>query len=87
MIGTVSFFQLPLTFLSTGIMQASLLPHWIRDVAKFNPINWAVVAARAAAMQKTDWGVVGTRVGLLFALVLVSAFLAQRAFGRYQKSL
>jgi ABC-2 type transport system permease protein len=86
-IGTVSFFQLPLTFLSTGMMQASLLPHWIRDVAKFNPVNWAVVAARAAAMQKTDWGVVGTRVGLLFALVLVSAFLAQRAFGRYQKSL
>ena len=28
-------------------------------VAKFNPVNWAVVAARAAAMQKTDWGVVG----------------------------
>ncbi len=86
-IGTVSFFQLPLTFLSTGMMQASLLPHWIRDVAKFNPINWAVVAARAAAMQKTDWGVVGGRVGLLVALVLVSAFLAQRAFGRYQRSL
>ncbi|MDE3132980.1 MAG: ABC transporter permease [Acidobacteriota bacterium] len=86
-IGTVSFFQLPLTFLSTGMMQASLLPHWIRDVARFNPINWAVVAARAAAMQKTDWGVVGGHVGLLLALALVSAFLAQRAFGRYQRSL
>jgi len=86
-IGTVSFFQLPLTFLSTGMMQATLLPHWIRDVAKFNPINWAVVAARAAAMQKTDWSVVGTHVGLLVALVLVSAFLAERAFGRYQRSL
>ncbi|HTW12462.1 MAG TPA: ABC transporter permease [Solirubrobacteraceae bacterium] len=86
-IGTVSFFQLPLTFLSTGMMQKSLLPHWIQEVAKFNPINWAVVGARAAAMQRTDWGVVGARVGLLVALVLVSAFLAQRAFARYQRSL
>ncbi len=55
-IGTVSFFQLPLTFLSTGMMQKSLLPHWMQTAAKFNPVNWAVEAARAAAMQKTDWG-------------------------------
>ncbi len=86
-IGTVSFVQLPLTFLSTGMMQASLLPHWMQTVAKFNPVNWAVVAGRAAAMQKTDWGVVASRMGMLLALVLVSAFLAQRAFARYQRSL
>jgi len=86
-IGTVSFVQLPLTFLSTGMMQKSLLPNWIQTVAKFNPVNWAVEAARSAAMEKTDWGLVGERVGLLVALVLVSAFLAQRAFARYQKSL
>lgn len=86
-IGTVSFVQLPLTFMSTGMMQASLLPHWMQTVAKFNPVNWAVVAGRAAAMQKTDWGVVGSRVGMLVALVLVSGWLAQRAFARYQRSL
>jgi ABC-2 type transport system permease protein len=86
-IGTVSFVQLPLTFLSTGMMQASLLPHWMRTAAKFNPINWAVEAARSAAMEKTDWGLVASRVGLLIALVLVSAFLAERAFARYQRSL
>lgn len=86
-IGVVSFVQLPLTFLSTGMMQKNLLPHWIQDVANFNPVNWAVVAARAAAMQKTDWGVVGERLGLLAVLVLVSAFLAERAFTRYQRSL
>jgi ABC-2 type transport system permease protein len=86
-IGVVSFVQLPLTFLSTGMMQKSLLPHWMQDVAKFNPVNWAVEAARSAAMEKTDWGLVGSRVGLLVALVLVSGFLAERAFNRYQKSL
>jgi ABC-2 type transport system permease protein len=86
-IGTVSFFQLPLTFLSTGMMQKNLLPHWMQDVAKFNPVNWAVVAARAAAMQKTDWGVVGTHVALLAALAVLAGLVASSAFARYQRSL
>jgi ABC-2 type transport system permease protein len=86
-IGAVSFVQLPLIFLSTATMQASLLPHWMQTVAKFNPVNWAVVAARAAAMQKTDWGVVAPRIGLLAVLALIAAFIAQRAFNKYQRSL
>jgi ABC-2 type transport system permease protein len=86
-IGTVSFFQLPLTFLSTGMMQKSLLPHWMQTAARFNPVNWAVEAARSAAMEKTDWGLVGERVALLAALALIAAFLTSRAFTRYQRSL
>jgi ABC-2 type transport system permease protein len=86
-IGAVSFVQLPLTFLSTGMMQKSLLPHWMQTVASFNPVNWAVVAARSAAMQKTAWGVVLSRAGLLVALMLVAGFVAERAFTRYQRSL
>ena len=87
MIGAVSFVQLPLTFLSTGMMQKDLLPHWMQEVAKFNPVNWAVVAARSAAMQKTDWGLVASRAGLLVVLMLVAAYIAERAFVRYQRSL
>ena len=86
-IGTVSFFQLPLTFLSTGMMQKSLLPHWMQTATKYNPVNWAVEAARSAAMQKTNWGLVGERVALLAALALVSAYLTSRAFAKYQRSL
>ena len=86
-IGAVSFVQLPLTFLSTGMMQKSLLPHWMQTVSEFNPVNWAVVAARSAAMQKTAWGIVLSRAGLLVALMLVAAFVAERAFARYQRSL
>ena len=87
LIGAVSFVQLPLTFLSTALMQESLVPGWIRTVAKFNPVNWAVVAGRAAAMQKIDWGLVGSRIGLLVALTLVCAMFATRAFTKYQRSL
>ncbi len=86
-IATVSFFQLPLTFLSTGMMQKSLLPHWMQTAAEFNPVNWAVEAARSAGMQKTDWGLVGERVGLLLILAVAASLLASRAFVRYQRSL
>jgi ABC-2 type transport system permease protein len=87
LIGAVTFVQLPLTFISAALMQRSLVPDWIRTVAKFNPVNWAVEASRSAAMQKIDWGLVGSRVGLLAALALASAVFATRAFTKYQNSL
>jgi ABC-2 type transport system permease protein len=87
LIGAVTFVQLPLTFLSSALMQDSLVPGWIRTVGRFNPINWAVEAGRSAAMEKIDWGLVAGRIGLLAALVLVCAVLATRAFARYQRSL
>jgi ABC-2 type transport system permease protein len=86
-IGAVTFVQLPLTFLSAALMQRSLLPAWMQTAAKFNPVNWAVEGARSAAMQKIDWAVVASRIGLLVVLVAVSALLATRAFAKYQRSL
>jgi ABC-2 type transport system permease protein len=86
-IGAVTFVQLPLTFLSAALMQGSLLPGWIRTVAKFNPVNWAAEAGRSAAMQKIDWGLVASRIGWLVALLVVAGWLATRAFGKYQRSL
>jgi len=87
LIGAVTFVLLPLTFLSTALMQQSLVPGWIRSVARFNPVNWAVEAGRSAAMSHIDWGLVAGRIGLLAALALISAMLATRAFASYQRSL
>jgi ABC-2 type transport system permease protein len=87
LIGAVTLFLLPLTFLSSALMQTSLAPGWIHTVAKFNPVNWAAEAARSAAMGSLDWGLVAGRVGLLAALVVLSAAFATRAFGVYQRSL
>lgn len=87
LIGAVSFVQLPLTFLSSALMQRSLVPGWISDLSRFNPVNWAVEAGRSAAMQKIDWGLVGSRIGLLVALALLSAAFASGAFAKYQRSL
>jgi ABC-2 type transport system permease protein len=87
LIGAVTFVLLPLTFLSSALMQRSLVPSWIATFAKFNPVNWAVEAGRSAAMAHTDWGLVGSRVALLAGLALVCCLLATRAFGRYQRSI
>jgi ABC-2 type transport system permease protein len=87
LIGAVTSVTLPLTFLSTAFMQQTLVPHWIRVIARFNPVNWAVQAGRSAATQHTDWSLVATRTGYLVALLLVSAWLATRAFRAYQRSI
>jgi ABC-2 type transport system permease protein len=87
LIGAVTMVLLPLTFLSTALMQQSLVPGWIRTVSAFNPVNWAAEAGRSAAMERVDWGLVATRIGLLVALALVCAMFATRAFTKYQRSL
>ena len=49
-------------------------------MAKFNPVDWAAVAARDP--PRLDCG-----SGLLAALAVLSAWFATRAFGVYQRSL
>ena len=56
-------------------------------MAKFNPVNWAAEAGRSAAMQKIDWGLVASRVGLLAGLAVLTTIFASRAFAKYQRSL
>jgi ABC-2 type transport system permease protein len=87
LIGAVTMVLLPLTFLSTALMQQSLVPGWIRTVSKFNPVNWAAEAGRSAAMERIDWGLVASRIGLLAVLAWVCAMFATRAFTKYQRSL
>jgi ABC-2 type transport system permease protein len=87
LIGAVTFVLLPLTFLSSALMQPSLVPGWIRTVADFNPVNWAAEAARSGSTGSLDWGLVGGRVGLLTVLVAACAAFATHAFSVYQRSL
>ncbi len=86
LIGISQFIVLPLQFLSSAIMDTRLSPPWVRHVARYNPVDWAVVASRQALSAGTDWGAVWPRLGLLAALAAVMAGLATRAFGSYQRS-
>jgi ABC-2 type transport system permease protein len=87
LIGISQFLVLPLQFVSSAVMDTSLAPGWLQTVARYNPVDWAVVASRQALSAGTDWGAVGVRIGALAALAVVMAWLATRAFGAYQRSL
>ncbi len=87
LIGAVSTVVLPLVFLSSALMQQSLMPAWIRSVSRYNPVNWAVEAGRSAAMQQLNWGLVVSRLALLAGVAVLCGAFATRAFARYQRSL
>ncbi len=86
LIGIFQFLAFPLLFLSSTLMAAALLPDWIGTVAKFNPVDWAVVASREALVASPDWAVVGGRIALLAGLTVVMTWLAARAFRAYQRA-
>ena len=86
LIGAVTFLVLPLTFLSTALMSSDLLPGWMRTVAEFNPVEWAIEAGRSAVSADPDWSLIAGTVALLTALLLACAALATRAFRSYQAS-
>jgi ABC-2 type transport system permease protein len=86
LIGAVNFIILPATFLSSAFMKQSLAPQWIQDIAKFNPVNWAVQAGREALGANPDWGYVLARAGLLAAVAALMLWFAVRAFRSYQRS-
>ncbi|MCL2554577.1 MAG: ABC transporter permease [Actinomycetia bacterium] len=85
-IGINSFLLLPLTFLSSAFMAPALMPSWMRHVADFNPINWALVAGRSAMSADPDWGDVLSRGGALLALGVAAVWLSTLSFRSYQKS-
>jgi ABC-2 type transport system permease protein len=87
LIATLTFLQLPLSFISSTLIRPELMPGWMEAVANFNPVEWAVEAGRAAALGEGGFDVVASRAGLLVAFLAVSVWLALRALESYQRSL
>jgi ABC-2 type transport system permease protein len=56
-------------------------------VSRFNPVNWAVHAARDAVVRGGNWGSVGVHLLLLLAVSLVTAGFATWTFRSYQRTL
>lgn len=81
-----TFLLLPLTFLSSAFMPASRMPGWMREVARFNPLNWALEAARSAMRADPDWALVAERGAALIALAAFAVRLTARAFRGYRNS-
>ncbi len=78
---------LPLTFLSSTFLPINLMPSWMQQFSKYNPVNWAVEVGRQTLNSSIDWSLVGEHLAELLALTLVCAWLSIRAFRAYQRSL
>src|SRR5262249_24302644 len=50
---------LPLTFLSSTFLPAKLMPRWMQEFAKFNPVNWAWGGGPRAAPERLRLSVGG----------------------------
>jgi ABC-2 type transport system permease protein len=87
LIATLTFLQLPLSFISSTLIAPDLMPAWMEKLANYNPVEWAVEAGRAAALGEGGFDVVVTRAGLLAGFAAVSAWLALKAMEKYQRSL
>jgi ABC-2 type transport system permease protein len=72
--------------MSVTFMQKSLMPGWMQTVSNYNPLNWAVEAARAAVSASPDWASVADKSGLLLAFLVICGLFAVRAFHTYQRS-
>ncbi len=85
-IGLSIFLLLPLTFLSTAFMAKSLMPGWMRDVAKVNPVNWALDSARGALAHSIDWSTTLVHGAWLLGLAIVLVRLSTLTFRTYQRT-
>ena len=78
MIGVL--FTFPLLFLSTAIMPSALLPSWLQQVSRFNPVTYLVDAARTLMNFGYDWGQLGGTLAVIAAVGTVTLTAATRAF-------
>ena len=87
MIAVANFIGLPLLFLSTTMIARPQMPQWMQTVAKFNPVDWGVRAAREVVLPNTAWSTVGWYLLLLLLLSAATAGWATYTFRAYQRTL
>ena len=87
MIASANFVSLPLMFLSTILIGAALMPGWIQEVSRFNPVNWGAQAARNAIVFDGPWDATLIYLLLLLAATAATSAFATWSFRSYQRSI
>ena len=73
---------LPILLLSGVLLPMSIAPQWLRDIAAFNPLSYAVDAARAIFLTNLSDPSVIKGVVILVVLSAIAVFIGARQFGR-----
>ena len=85
LIGISTIIVLPATFLSTTMMPADLMPEWVQDVSRWNPMTWAVELGRgglSGEYPSNGWW----QLGGLAVLAALAFIWAMRSIRAYQRS-
>jgi ABC-2 type transport system permease protein len=77
---TINFFIVPLQLLSGITLPLTLAPLWIRNIAAFNPLSYAVDAARSLFNGTLADGSVMRGFGVLVVLALLATWWAAQSF-------
>lgn len=79
----INFLTMPLMFTSNAIFPVAAMPAWLKAIATWNPLSYAVTPMRALATEGWVWEKIipGLVVVFLFALLMV--FVSNRQFKRY----
>lgn len=86
LIGISQIVVLPVTFLSSTMMPSSLMPEWVQNVSRFNPMTWAVDLGRNTLAGTTDAAELW-QLGGLIVLAALAFVWSVRALRGYQRSL
>ena len=73
---------LPLLLLSGVLLPLTLAPVWLQDIAKANPLSYAVNAGRAIFNDQVATSTVLEGVAIMAALAVIAVVVAARAMGR-----
>jgi ABC-2 type transport system permease protein len=74
---------LPLIFLSSALIPASLTPDWVQTAMKFNPVNYVVLAVGPLFLTGYDWNAIGIGLVILGAWAAAGIIIAEYAFRRF----
>jgi ABC-2 type transport system permease protein len=79
----MNFFTMPLIFTSNAMFPTSAMPEWLRWIAKFNPLSYAVGPMRTVATQGWVWRDIWPGV---LALVIIAALTTSILVRQFRRS-
>ncbi|MFH1484771.1 MAG: ABC transporter permease [Chloroflexota bacterium] len=80
LMATIGFLTLPLTFVSSAMMPASMLPGWMNTLRTFNPVDHAVQSVRTLAIIGYEWEVLVPSLAFLLSFAAIMTIVATIMF-------
>ncbi len=82
LMAVTNFLTMPMMFTSNAMFPTQAMPGWLRTIARWNPLSYAVDPLRTLATEGFVWGKVGAGFLAMALFVAVMTVVAARQFER-----